>query len=175
MLSGIPASLSVTSPSSLTGLGENVVTRDHRGGEMCLLFRPDTWGQQHCFPPLVFYVPLTSDAPGVKESSLQAGKWSSSCSQGLRLPSVGCLVDAAAWLDGRGRLQKKSFLLSLRPIEGLTQLDSRCHHRSDAWETRVPLSCRIVDVIVNRVLPREVAQAVKGSNDTRFYGVGRVV
>ena len=26
--------------------------------------------------------------------------------------------------------------------------------------------------IVNRVLPREVAQAVKGSNDTRFYGVG---
>ena len=24
----------------------------------------------------------------------------------------------------------------------------------------------------NRVLPREVAQAVKGSNDTRFYGVG---
>ena len=27
-------------------------------------------------------------------------------------------------------------------------------------------------VYVNRVLPREVAQAVKGSNDTRFYGVG---
>ena len=25
---------------------------------------------------------------------------------------------------------------------------------------------------VNRVLLREVAQAVKGSNDTRFYGVG---
>ena len=25
---------------------------------------------------------------------------------------------------------------------------------------------------MNRVLPREVAQAVKGSNDTRFYGVG---
>ena len=24
----------------------------------------------------------------------------------------------------------------------------------------------------NRVLPREVAQAVKGPNDTRFYGVG---
>ena len=24
---------------------------------------------------------------------------------------------------------------------------------------------------MNRVLPREVAQAVKGSNDTRFYGV----
>ena len=31
---------------------------------------------------------------------------------------------------------------------------------------------RIVDTIVNRVLPCEVAQAVKGSNDTRFYGVG---
>ena len=31
---------------------------------------------------------------------------------------------------------------------------------------------RIVDAIVSRVLPREVAQAVKGSNDTRFYGVG---
>ena len=31
---------------------------------------------------------------------------------------------------------------------------------------------RIVDAIVDRVLPREVAQAVKGSNDTRFYGVG---
>ena len=30
---------------------------------------------------------------------------------------------------------------------------------------------RTVDAIVNRVLPREVAQAVKGSNDTRFYGV----
>ena len=25
---------------------------------------------------------------------------------------------------------------------------------------------------MNRVSPREVAQAVKGSNDTRFYGVG---
>ena len=25
---------------------------------------------------------------------------------------------------------------------------------------------------MNRVLPREVGQAVKGSNDTRFYGVG---
>ena len=32
--------------------------------------------------------------------------------------------------------------------------------------------CRIVDAIVNRVLPCEVAQFVKGSNDTRFYGVG---
>ena len=31
---------------------------------------------------------------------------------------------------------------------------------------------RLVDAIVNRVLPREVAQAVKGSNDTRFYEVG---
>ena len=28
------------------------------------------------------------------------------------------------------------------------------------------------DFYVNRVLPREVAQAVKCSNDTRFYGVG---
>ena len=35
-------------------------------------------------------------------------------------------------------------------------------------EWRYPL----VDAIVNRVLPRKVAQAVKGSNDTRFYGVG---
>ena len=25
---------------------------------------------------------------------------------------------------------------------------------------------------MNRVLPRKIAQAVKGSNDTRFYGVG---
>ena len=39
-------------------------------------------------------------------------------------------------------------------------------------ETRVSLLSRIVDAIVNRVLPREVAQAVKGSNETRFYGVG---
>ena len=31
---------------------------------------------------------------------------------------------------------------------------------------------RVVDAIVNRVLPREVAQAVKGSNDTPFYEVG---
>ena len=30
----------------------------------------------------------------------------------------------------------------------------------------------MVDAIVNGVLPREVTQAVKGSNDTRFYGVG---
>ena len=29
-----------------------------------------------------------------------------------------------------------------------------------------------INTSVNRVLPREVAQAVKGSNDTRFYGVG---
>ena len=28
------------------------------------------------------------------------------------------------------------------------------------------------EVFVNRVLPREVAQAVQGSSDTRFYGVG---
>ena len=32
--------------------------------------------------------------------------------------------------------------------------------------------CLKVDANVNRVLPRVVAQAVKGSNDTRFYGVG---
>ena len=83
------------------------MTDDHRGGEMCLLFRPGTWGPQHCLSSLVFDVPLTSDAPGVKESSLRAGKWIGSCSQGLRLPSVGCLVDAAAWLNGIGRLQKK--------------------------------------------------------------------
>ena len=69
---------------------------------MFLLLRPDTWDPQ--FSSLVFDVPLTSDAPGVKESSLRAGKWISSCSQGLRLPSVGYLVDAAAWLDRRGRL-----------------------------------------------------------------------
>ena len=29
-----------------------------------------------------------------------------------------------------------------------------------------------INLCVNRVLPREVAQAVKGSNDTRFYGGG---
>ena len=59
------------------------------------------------FPPSCLDVPLTSDAPGVKESSLRAGKMISSCTQGFRFPSVGCLVNAAAWLDGRGRLQKK--------------------------------------------------------------------
>ena len=63
---------------------------------------------------------------------------------------------------------KKTFTPFLE-AEGLTQLDSPC------LETRVPLLSRIVDAIVNRVLPREVAQAVKGSNDTRFYGVGRVM
>ena len=95
---------------------------------------------------------------GVKRSSPRAGKLISSCSQGLRLPSVGYLVDAAAWLDGRGRLKKKAY--SFLEAEDLTQLDSReCRYR-------------LVDAIVNRVLPREVAQAVKGSNDTRFYGVG---
>ena len=31
---------------------------------------------------------------------------------------------------------------------------------------------RLVDAVVSRVLPREVSQAVKGSNDTRFYGMG---
>ena len=81
---------------------------------MCLLFRPDTWGLQHCFSFLVFDVPLTSDAPGVKESSLRARKLISSCSQDLRFSSVGRLVDAAAWLDWRGRLQKK-FTPFLRP------------------------------------------------------------
>ena len=95
---------------------------------------------------------------GVKESSLRAGKLISSCSQGLRLPSVGCLVDAAAWLDGRGRLKK--MFPPFFEAEDLTQLNSRgCRYR-------------LVDASVNRVLPREVAQAVKGSNDTRFYGVG---
>ena len=64
------------------------------------------------FPPSCFDVPLTSDAPGVKEASLRAGKLISPCSQGLRFPSVGCLVDAAAGPDGRGRLQKKSVLLA---------------------------------------------------------------
>ena len=81
---------------------------------MCLLFRPDMWGLQHCFSSLVFDVPLTSDAPEVKQSSLRAGKLTSSCSQGLRFPSVGRLVDAAAWLDLRGRLQK-TFTPFLRP------------------------------------------------------------
>ena len=88
-----------------------------------LLLRPNKWGLQFFLPR--FDVPLTSDAPGVKESSLRAGKWMSSCSQGLRLPSVGCLVDAAAWLDRRGRLQKTIY--SFLEAEGLTQLDSRCH------------------------------------------------
>ena len=44
------------------------------------------------FPPSCFDVPLTSDAPGVKESSLRAGKWISSCSKGLRLPE--------GWMSG---------------------------------------------------------------------------
>ena len=79
-----------------------------------LLLRPDKWGLRF-FPPSLFDVPLTSDAPGVKESSLRAGKWISSCSQGRRVPSVGCLVDAAAWLDERGRLQKKNNAPCLRP------------------------------------------------------------
>ena len=99
---------------------------------------------------------------GVKESSLRAGKLISCCSQGLRLPSVGCLVDAAAWLDGSGRLQKNVY--SFLEAKGLTQLDSQCLRRECHY--------RLVDAIVNRVLPREVAQAVKYSNDTRFYGVG---
>ena len=30
----------------------------------------------------------------------------------------------------------------------------------------------LINLSVNRILPREVAQAVKDSNDTRFYGVG---
>ena len=77
-----------------------------------VLLQPDTWGPQ--FLSHVFDIPLTSDAPGVKESSLRTGNWISSCSQGLRLHSVGCLVDAAAWLDGRGRLQK-TFTPLLRP------------------------------------------------------------
>ena len=51
----------------------------------------------------------------------------SSCNQDLRLPSVGCLVDAAAWLDGRGRLKKKFY--SFLEAGGLTQLDSRCLRR----------------------------------------------
>ena len=71
------------------------------------------------------FLTLTSDAQGVKESSLRAGKWISSCSQGLQLPSVGCLVDAAAWPDGRGRLKK--IVYSFLEAEGLTQLDSQCH------------------------------------------------
>ena len=57
---------------------------------------------------------------------------------------------------------KKTFPPSFE-AEGLTQLDSRgCRYR-------------LVDAIVNRILPRDVAQAVKGSNGTRFYGVGRVM
>ena len=64
------------------------------------------------FSPLLFNVPFTSDVLGVKDSSVRVGKLISSCIQNVRLPSVGCLVDAAAWLDRRGRLQKKftSFL-----------------------------------------------------------------
>ena len=77
------------------------------------MLRPDKWSLQ--FVSLVFDVPLTSGAPGVKESILRAGKWISSFSQGLRLPSVGYLVGAAAWLDRRGRLQKKTKTPFLRP------------------------------------------------------------
>ena len=32
----------------------------------------------------------------------------------------------------------------------------------------------LINLSANRILPREVAQAVKDSNDTRFYGVGSV-
>ena len=70
---------------------------------------------------LCFDVHFTSDALGVKESSLQAGKWISSCSQGFRYPSVGCLVGVADWLDRRGRLQKqKQKLFFFFADEGVT-------------------------------------------------------
>ena len=76
------------------------------------MIRPDK-----CSPVFLpcFDVPFTSDALGVKESSLRAEKWISSCSQGLRLPSVGCLVGAAAWLDRKGRLKTKTKIPFLRP------------------------------------------------------------
>ena len=69
------------------------------------MLRPDRWGLQFYFLVLTFLSPPM--LWGVKESSLRAGKWISSCSQSLRLPSVGCLVGAAAWLDRRGRLKNK--------------------------------------------------------------------
>ena len=99
------------------------MTVDHRGGEVCCCCER-TRGL-HSFSSLVFDVPLTSDAPGVKESSSeQENGLAPSCSEG-RLLSVGCLVDGAAWLDRRGRLH--FYFYSFLEAEGLTQLDSRCY------------------------------------------------
>ena len=94
-----------------------------------LLLRPAKWGLQF-FPSRIVRRSFHLRCSGVKESYLRAGKLTISCSQGLRLPSVGCPVDAAAWLDRRGRLQKRVY--SFLEAEGLTQLDSRCHLLSDA-------------------------------------------
>ena len=69
----------------------------------------------------------------------------------------------AGKLIGEAGFKKKSLLLSSLRLDPLA---FRCDQRSDAG-----YRCRIVDAIVKRVLPREVAQAVKGSNDTQFYGV----
>ena len=78
------------------------------------MLRPDKWDLQFYFLVLMFLSPPM--LWGVKETSHRAGKWISSCSRGLRLPRVGYLVGAAAWLDRKGRLNKKSLLLfSLRP------------------------------------------------------------
>ena len=65
------------------------------------------WAGSPDFIPCVD-VPSTSDALGVKESSLRAGKWISSCSQSPRLLSGRCLAGAMARLDRRGRLQNKN-------------------------------------------------------------------
>ena len=73
------------------------------------MLRPDKRGLQ--FFSLVFDVPFPSDAPGVKESSLRAGKWISSCSRDLRFPSCGCLAGATARLDRRAGFEKKCLLL----------------------------------------------------------------
>ena len=65
-------------------------------------------------------------------------------------------------LGSMGEVGFKKKVYSFLEAEGLTQLDSReCHYRI---VSSTPF--------VNMVLPREVAQAVKGSNGTRFYGVG---
>ena len=116
------------------------------------MFRPDKWGLQ--FSSRVVWRSFHLRCSEVKESSLRAEKFISSCNRGLRLPSVGCLVDAAAWLDRRGRL-KKTFTPFLRLKVTQAVLDGIFDRM---LSTRVWLS---YDAIVNRVLPRKVAQAVK--------------
>ena len=93
---------------------------------------------------------------GVKESSLRAGKLISFCSRSLRLPSGGCLADATARPDRRGKIKKITpFFLE---AEGVTHLRVFFVDMLIGCEVH-EYRCRIIEAIVNRVLPREVAQA----------------